>query len=254
MHMTESSSKSPNNTLDLKTAFVMVVVPTYNEAQNLPELAKRLFALNIPNLGLIIVDDNSPDGTGQVAEDLSKEYGGRLRVIHRSGKLGIATAYEEAFELALQNGADVIIQMDADLSHNPEYILAFIEKLKAADVVVGSRYVKGGGFDPSWEWHRKLLSTLGNLYIRVVTGVKVRDTTSGFKAYRRSVLEDIKLKNFKCKGFAFQAEMAYICLKRNYRVVEHPIIFMGRTTGKSKMSLYIIFEALWKLLPLRFKR
>ncbi len=233
---------------------VTVAVPTYNEAENLPELAKRLFALKIPNFNLIVVDDNSPDGTGQVAEKLSQEFVSRVKVIHRSGKFGIASAYDTAFQLAIQNGADIIIQMDADLSHNPNHIIAFLEKLKDADVVVGSRYVLGGGFDPSWEWHRKLLSSLGNYYIRIVAGIEARDTTSGFKAYRRAVLEEIKLKNFKCKGFAFQAEMAYICQKKGYRVVEHPITFMGRTTGKSKMSLYIIFEALWKLLPLRLKR
>ncbi len=228
-------------------------MPTYNEAANLPELAKRLFALNIPDLNLIIVDDNSPDGSGQVAEDLARQYEGRIKVIHRKGKLGLRTAYNEGFHLALKNDATRIIQMDADLSHQPEYIPDFLEELKETDIVVGSRYVKKGGFDPSWSWYRKLLSSMGNLYIRLVIGIKVKDATSGFKGYRSQVLQGIDLTRFKCNGFAFQAEMVYFCQKIDSRIVEYPIIFRERTTGKSKMSLNIIVEALFKLPIIRLK-
>ena len=233
---------------------VAVVVPTYNEAENLPVLVRRLFALNIPNPRLIVVDDGSPDGTGEVATKLAQQFGGRLEVIQRGRKLGLGTAYVAGFSRALSEGADYVLQMDADLSHTPEYIPELLKELKDADVVVGSRYVPGGGVDETWGLRRRLLSSVGNLGIRVIAGLRVRDATSGFKAFRGSVLSSLDLTRFRCKGFAFQAELAHACQRRGYEVVEHPIVFASRAKGRSKMSLAIVVEAVWRLLPLRWNR
>ncbi len=233
---------------------VAIVVPTYNEASNLPRLAERLFALGIPNVRLIVVDDSSPDGTAQVAKELSQRLGGRLAVIERPGKQGLGTAYKEGFSRALQENAQYVLQMDADLSHAPEYVPALIGQLRQADVVVGSRYVKGGGVDEKWSLKRRTLSYFANLGIRMAAGLRVKDATSGFKAYRASVLRSLRMAEFRCRGFGFQAEVAYACQRQGYRVVEYPIEFHDRTEGKSKMSLHIAFEALWRLLLLRWRR
>ena len=231
-----------------------VVVPTFNEAENLPELARRLFALDIPNAKLIVVDDGSLDGTGKVATDLAKQLDGRIEVIQRDRKMGLGTAYVAGFSRALTDGADFVLQMDADLSHAPEYIPAFLQALKEADVVVGSRYVQGGQVDATWSRPRRLLSAAANLGIRSITSLKVRDTTSGFKAFRSSVLSSLELSQFRCKGFAFQAEMAHACQRRGYQISEYPIVFASRAKGRSKMSMAIILEAIWRLLPLRWSR
>ena len=233
---------------------VAIVVPTYNEAENLPELARRVFALDIPNAKMIVVDDGSPDGTGEVATKLSQQFGGRLELIKRGRKLGLGTAYIAGFSRALSEGADYVFQMDCDLSHAPEYIPEFLRELKDADVVVGSRYVQGGGVDETWGRLRRLLSFVGNSGIRVIVGLKVKDATSGFKAFRRSALDSLDMTRFRCTGFAFQAEVAYACQRRGYRVIEHPIVFANRVKGRSKMSMAIVFEAIWLLLPLRWNR
>ena len=233
---------------------VTVVVPTYNEADNLPELARRLFALELPNVRLLIVDDGSPDGTGEVAREVAAQYGGRLELIQRGSKLGLGTAYVAGFGRALEAGAGCVVEMDADLSHAPEYIPALLDELAQAEVVVGSRYVPGGGVDHTWGLPRRLLSSLGNSGIRLITGLKVKDATSGFKAFRANVLEELDVTRFQCKGFAFQAEVAHACQRRGYKVVEYPIVFAGRAGGQSKMSLAILLEAVWRLLPLRWKR
>ena len=235
------------------TGPVTVLIPTYNEAANLPELARRLFDLSVDGLRLVIIDDNSPDGSGQVAEGLASQYNGRISVVHRQGKLGLGSAYREGFRVALQDGSSRIVQMDADLSHDPKYIPRLLEHLDTCDVVVGSRYTKGGGLDPSWKWYRRLLSYMGNLYIRLIAGVRVRDATSGFKAFRRDALLQMDLNSLRCRGYAFQAEMAYACQQAGHRVVEHPITFFERSAGESKMSLAIVAEALLRLLALRFK-
>ena len=231
-----------------------VVVPTYNEAKNLPELAERLFALGIPNTRLIVVDDNSPDGTAQVAEELAKKFQGKLELIQRPNKQGLGTAYVDGFSRALDEGVDYVLQMDADLSHPPESIPALLEALKRADVVVGSRYIRGGSVDEHWSLKRRMLSYSANLGIRVVAGLQVKDATSGFKAYRGTVLRSLNLTQLKCKGFGFQAEMAHACQRRGYSVVEHPITFIDRAKGRSKMSPSIVLEALWRLLLLRWRR
>ena len=238
---------------DSKThPLVAVVVPTYNEADNLPELVRRLSALKLPNARLIVVDDGSPDGTERTAMGLSDQFGGRLEVIQRGMKLGLRTAYVEGFRRALAEGADVVLQMDADLSHLPEYIPAFLKHLDDADVVVGSRYVKGGQTDGTWSLSRCLLSYLGNSGIRAIAGLHVRDATSGFKAFRGKTLESLDLSQCRCEGFGFQAEVAFACQRRGLRVVEHPIEFATRAAGHSKMSWAIVFEAIWMLLPLRW--
>ena len=240
--MTESSSPK-----------VAVVVPTYNEAENLPVLAERLFALDIPEVILIVVDDGSPDGTGEVALELASRYGGRVELLQRHRKEGLGPAYVAGFAHALDAGADCIVQMDADLSHQPEYIPEFIAALGEADVVIGSRYVKGGGVDEHWGIMRRLISSGGNWGIRTVTGVKIKDATGGFKAFRQNVLRSMDFSSIRCAGFGFQAEVNHACERMGYTVVERPIIFIDRTKGRSKMSFGIMVEALWKLLPLRWK-
>ena len=232
---------------------VVVVVPTYNEAQNLPRLTARLLGLPIPELHLLVVDDNSPDGTGEIAASLAVEHPGRVTVEHRAGKLGLGPAYGLGFRRALELEADVVVQMDADLSHAPEEIPRMLRALEDADVVVGSRYVDGGGVDSAWSTGRRLLSRGGNLYARWVCGLAPRDVTSGFKLYSRRVLESLALDRCRCRGFAFQAEVAHLCQRHAFRVVEHPILFTDRTEGDSKMSWGIVMEALWQLALLRWR-
>ena len=232
---------------------VAVVVPTYNEADNLPELAKRLFELGIDDLRLYVVDDGSPDGTAEVAHALSERYDGRIHVTSRSGKQGLGTAYIAGFKRALDDGNDFVAQMDADLSHPPEQVPAMIERLEQADVVVGSRYTACGRVDPSWSLKRRMLSAFGNHTIRLVTGVSVRDVTSGFKMFKADVLRSLDTSALRCKGFGFQAEVAHQCQAGGFTVVEHPITFIDRKRGQSKMSLHIVVEAVWRLSLLRLR-
>ena len=233
---------------------VVVVVATYNEAENLPPLVRRLFALDIPDCNILVVDDGSPDGTGDVASRLGEEREGRVELVQRHKKMGLGAAYVDGLGRALHAGADYVIQMDADLSHAPEYVPAFLDALQDADVVVGSRYAPGGGVEDEWRLRRFLLSAIGNWGIRLIAGLNVRDATSGFKGFRREVLASMDLTKFRCKGFAFQAEMVSVCERRGYSVVEHPIVFGRRASGESKLSLAIVVEALWRLFPLRWKR
>ena len=203
---------------------------------------------------MIVVDDGSPDGTGDVAKGLQGEYDGRVELIQRGSKQGLGTAYLEGLAYALDTGADYIVHMDADLSHAPEYIPGFLQDLRKADVVVGSRYVEGGGSEEEWGLRRRILSMIGNAGIRAVTGIKTRDVTSGFKGFRRDVLASLDMTGFRCRGFAFLPEETSACQRRGYRVVEHPIVFAQRVSGESKLSAAIVIEAIWKLLPLRFSR
>ena len=238
---------------EVRNPKVAVVVPTYNEAENLPLLTERLFSLDISALTLIVVDDGSPDGTGEVALQLAAKYDGRVELVQRHRKEGLGPAYIAGFSHALDAGADYIVQMDADLSHQPEYIPKFVDALEESDVVVGSRYVSGGGVDEHWGVMRRLISSGGNWGIRAVTGVKIKDATGGFKAFRQNVLQSIDFSQIRCAGFGFQAEINHACERMGFVVIEHPIIFIDRTMGKSKMSLGIMVEAMWKLLPLRWK-
>ena len=237
-----------------KTASTAVVVPTYNEAENLPILAERLFSLGVPDMRIIVVDDNSPDGTADVVRNLSERYDHRLDLIERPAKNGLGTAYKEGFRRAIEQGADYVFQMDADLSHAPEYIPEFLMALDNADVVVGSRYTDGGGVDKEWRFRRHALSALANFGIRAIVGLKVKDSTTGFKAFRAEALEAIDFDKFRCKGFGFQAEVAFACQRRGHRVVEYPITFYDRAKGESKLSLGIILEALWRLFLLRWHK
>lgn len=232
---------------------VVIVIPTYNEAANLDELTRRIFTLGIPNLRIIFIDDGSPDGTGEAAEKLSGRYGGRVEVVQRGGKLGLGTAYVRGFSQALSEGADYVLQMDADLSHPPECVPEMLERLQRVDVVTASRYAPGGGVDPDWSLGRKLISRLGSLGIRLVLGLRVRDATSGFKAYRRRALEKLGLDSLKLAGFGFQSEVAYRCEKAGLRVAEYPYVFMERGKGKSKMSMGIVIEAFARLTWLRLR-
>ncbi len=235
---------------------VAVVVPTYNEAENLPMIVERLSALDIDGLGFIVVDDASPDGTGELAEHIAATYDtGVFQVIHRLSKQGLGRAYIQGFRRALEEGAEAVVEMDADLSHPPAELPKMLARLEetGADVVVGSRYMEGGGVDPKWSWVRRQISHWGNVGIRFLLGLKVRDATSGFKVFRRSALEHIGLERLRVAGFGFQAEVAYRCERMGLNVVEHPYEFLDRSAGQSKMSLGIVIEALYRLTLLRIR-
>lgn len=236
-----------------KTRKVTVVLPTYNEAENLPRMVEALFGLGIEGLSILVVDDNSPDGTGRVADELAAQHPDRISVIHRRGKLGLGSAYITGFKQALKDGADVVIEMDADFSHPPATLHTFLDLIRDYDVVVGSRYVKGGKLDPHWSLWRRFLSWGGNVYARLITGLPVRDTTAGFKCFRASALAGLDLDKVRSDGYAFQVEMAYACYRKGYRVKEIPITFLDRTRGKSKMSRQIITEAAWRVWQIKFR-
>ena len=231
-----------------------VVVPTYNESETLPQLIEKVVAQGIDGLGFIVVDDGSPDGTGAIADGLADEFTGVFIVLHREGKQGLGTAYMAGFQIALDAGAQNIVEMDADLSHPPEVLPGLIAELDEADVAVASRYTPGGGVDPGWSWARKQISYWGNVGIRLILGLEVKDATAGFKAFRRTTLERIGLDRLRLSGFGFQAEVAYRCEQTGLKVVEHPYVFMERTAGKSKMSFGIVVEAFFRLSWLRIRR
>ncbi len=232
----------------------MVVVPTYNEADNLPTLVGELLALGVPGLEVLVVDDNSPDGTGQVADDLAQRYPDRVHVMHRAGKLGLGTAYLAGFRYALEQGADYIVQMDADFSHSPGYIPQFLEAVEGCDVVIGSRYVAGGRLDERWGWWRYFLSWWANsVYTRLILGLRVRDVTAGFKCWRRATLEGIGLDRVRSNGYVFQVEMAYLTEKLGYRFRELPIYFEDRRIGRSKMTVPVKVEAALRTWQIRWR-
>lgn len=230
-----------------------VVLPTYNEVQNLPVMIEALLGLEIDgcDLDVLVVDDNSPDGTGQLADRLAAASGGRVHVLHRPGKLGLGRAYVDGFRRALEHGADLVLEMDADFSHNPKYLPAMVTAIADADVVVGSRYVPGGMVDPTWPRWRKFISWWGSAYARRILGLRVRDATAGFKLFRRHVLERLPLSETRSNGYAFQIEVAYLCERAGFRVVEIPIVFDDRTIGVSKMSPAIAIEASWRVWQIK---
>jgi len=225
----------------------VVVLPTYNEADNLRAMVEALGSLPLPGLEVLVVDDASPDGTGRVADELAAAHSGQVSVIHRSGKSGLGTADIEGFRHALQAGAEILIQMDADFSHSPDYLPDFISKLGDYDVVVGSRYVPEGKLDERWEKGRVLLSAWANGYARAILGVRAKDATAGFKAWRRSTLLGIGLDRIHSNGYIFQVEMAYVTERLGYRVLELPIYFEDRRIGQSKMTIPVKFEAAWRV-------
>jgi dolichol-phosphate mannosyltransferase len=220
-----------------------VVIPTFNEADNLPALTDSLTQLNLPGFNLIIVDDDSPDGTGQLAEQLAQQLPYKLRVIHRKGKLGLGSAYIRGFREALSEGAQAVGQMDADFSHSPNYLPKFMTALESSDAVFGSRYVEGGRLDERWGTGRVFLSKFGNTYARVILRLNVRDSTGGFRVWRAEALSRIPLNRVRSEGYVFQVEMAYVAQRLGISIRETPIYFEDRRIGQSKMSLRIQLEA-----------
>ncbi|MGD2059006.1 MAG: polyprenol monophosphomannose synthase [Anaerolineales bacterium] len=228
-----------------------IVIPTYNEADNLPLLATALWELAELDISIIVVDDASPDGTGAIADQLEKEHPDRFEVIHREGKQGLGTAYITGFKRALNSDAPVIGQMDADFSHSPDYIPEFMSTLPDCDAVIGSRYVPGGRLDERWGAGRVLLSWFGNFYARTILNMHIRDATGGFRIWKRATLAGMPLDRIRSNGYVFQVEMAYVAQKLGYKLVEMPIYFEDRRIGQSKMSFRIQVEAalrVWQVL------
>ena len=221
---------------------ITIVTPTYNEAENLPKLVSALFALPL-DLRVLVVDDNSPDGTGQVADELSQTSPGRVSVLHRAGKLGLGSAYLEGFNKVLDEGAQAVVQMDADFSHDPQVLVEMVKRIENADLVVGSRYTKGGAVDERWPLWRKGLSAFGNLYARTILGLPLHDVTTGYRLWRRNALMKIPLERIKSSGYVFLVEMVYLAHTLGLKVAETPIYFSDRRWGKSKMSFKIQMEA-----------
>lgn len=233
---------------------ICVVLPTYNEADNLPAMAAELLALPLPALQVVVVDDSSPDGTGAIADRLARHHPGRIHVLHRTGQRGLGRAYIEGFRYALQLGADYIIQMDADFSHSPEDVERLLAAAQKADVAVGSRYVEGGELDTQWNWWRRFLSWWANaVYTRWFLGLSVNDATAGFKCWQRATLEGINLDRIHSNGYVFQVEMAYVAEHLGYHIVEVPIYFEDRRVGRSKMTLPVKFEAAWRVFEIRWR-
>jgi dolichol-phosphate mannosyltransferase len=228
----------------------LVIVPTYNERSNIERLIPAVLAQD-SSLEILVVDDGSPDGTGAVVEAVAKTNPS-VHVIHRAGKLGLGTAYIAGFRWALERKYDLIFEMDADFSHNPDRLPEFLEKITQADVVLGSRYQNGHVNVVNWPMSRLFLSYAANLYARAVTGLPIFDTTGGFKCFRRNVLESIDLNSVKSNGYAFQIEMSYRAWKHGFNLLEIPIIFVDRTEGESKMSKRIVREAVWMVWRLRW--
>ena len=235
---------------------VMVVLPTYNERENISRMALALFNLNIPNCRLLVVDDNSPDGTGQIAEELGQQdaYAGRVLVLRRAEKQGLGPAYIDGFKRALSLGADIIIQMDADFSHQPKYIPQFLSKIAQYDLVIGSRYIDGGSVDKSWGPLRKLLSWWANrLYVPTILNLPASDATGGFRVFRRDCLIGLDFESVKANGYVFQVEIVCIAHRLGYRIGEIPIHFPDRARGQSKMSSGIALEAALRVWQIKFR-
>ncbi|WP_280437509.1 polyprenol monophosphomannose synthase [Nocardia carnea] len=232
---------------------VTVVVPTYNERDNLPVAVERLTALPVPDLHVLVVDDNSPDGTGEVADKLAADLPNVVSVLHRTEKDGLGRAYIAGITQALDEGADVVIQMDADLSHPAEVIPAMLEELRrpGIGVVLGSRYVPGGSTAAEWKWYRKALSAWANFYVNAILRLGIKDATAGFKAWQADTLRAIEIESIRSNGYSFQVEMNYRTKKQGIDIAEVPIRFEERTLGASKMSLAVQLESAlmpWKLL------
>ncbi|MDR0787256.1 MAG: polyprenol monophosphomannose synthase [Gemmatimonadota bacterium] len=227
----------------------LVIVPTFNERENLPRIVPLILAQD-PSLQILVVDDASPDGTGELADGIAAEEP-RVHVLHRQGKLGLGTAYIAGFRWGLENGFDYLFEMDADFSHDPAHLPTFLEAIRDYDVVLGSRYLGGRVTVVNWPIGRLLLSYFANLYARWVTGVPVADLTGGFKCFRREVLAAIPLDAVESNGYSFQIEMSFRAWVRNFRLGEIPIMFVDRNVGESKMSKKIIREAIWRVWRMR---
>ncbi len=227
----------------------LIIIPTYNELDNLRPLLSQIFSY-APETDILIVDDNSPDGTGELADEIQIENP-QVNVLHRPGKKGLGTAYIAGFKYAIQHGYDAAFEMDADFSHDPRYLPDFLKAIENADLVIGSRYIPGGD-TPNWSMLRRLISGGGNIFARLVLGIPVYDCTAGYRCYRREVLESIDLDTIQSQGYAFQVELAYRVMQKGFKIVETPIVFMDRRVGKSKMSRKIVIEGFTYVLKARF--
>jgi dolichol-phosphate mannosyltransferase len=231
----------------------LVIIPTYKEKENIEKIIRKVFTLT-PLFEVIIIDDNSPDGTADIVKSMMDEFKGRLHIIERAGKLGLGTAYICGFEWALEHGYDFVFEMDADFSHNPDDLVRLYEACSEgdADMAIGSRYIKGVNV-VNWPMSRVLMSYFASKYVRMITRMKIRDATAGFKCYTRKVLEAMNFKKISFIGYAFQIEMKYTAWKLGFKIVEVPIIFTDRTEGQSKMSKGIFKEAVMGVIKLRFR-
>ena len=230
----------------------LVVIPTYNEVENVPSLVPQVLAQD-PRLEVLVVDDGSPDGTGRLAEALAAKQP-RVHVLHREGKLGLGTAYLTGFRWALERGYDYVFEMDADHSHDPGHLKDFLKAVEQADLVLGSRYLEGKVTVVNWSMGRLLLSYCANIYARWITGLHIWDLTGGFKCFRRHVLEAIDLSRVRSNGYAFQIEMSVRAWRKGFKLKEIPIVFVDRTEGQSKMNRAIVREAVWIVPRLRLMR
>ncbi len=225
---------------------ITVVTPTYNEAENLPKLVSALFSLPL-DLQLLVVDDNSPDGTGKIAEELAMQHPGRVDVLHRPGKMGLRSAYLNGFQKILDSDTQAIVQMDADFSHDPVALVHMAELLKTQDVVLGSRYTEGGSVDRQWPLWRKSLSAFGNFYAKTILGLPLNDVTTGYRMWRRETLNQMPFERIQSNGYVFLVEMAYLAHCLEFKIGESPIYFADRRWGKSKMSIKIQAEAAMRI-------
>ncbi|HEU5226497.1 MAG TPA: polyprenol monophosphomannose synthase [Ktedonobacteraceae bacterium] len=229
----------------------LIVMPTYNERENITAIVEEIVRY-APGVDILIIDDNSPDGTGEIADALRERFP-HISTLHRTGKLGLGTAYIAGFRYALEHGYDLAFEMDADFSHDPRYLPDFLAAAEHTDLVIGSRYVRGGG-TPNWSLLRRFISGGGNIYARFMLGLPVKDATAGYRCYRTTVLAALDLDAVRSQGYAFQVEMTYQALQHGFRVSEVPIIFVDRRIGKSKMSRKIFIEAFFYVLRARFGR
>lgn len=238
---------------------ITVIIPTYNEAENLPKLVSALFALPL-DLNILVVDDNSPDGTGRIADDLAQAYPGQVSVMHRAGKLGLSTAYLQAFRLLFDTGAEAIAQMDADFSHDPAALVEMAKRIETCGLVLGSRYIPGGSTDLNWPVWRKALSAWGNFYARTILGMPIRDVTGGYRLWKKETLQAMPLERVRASGYVFLVELLYLAYCLKFKIGEVPIYFADRRWGKSKMSFKIqaeaavhVWQVLWDFRDLRRK-
>lgn len=234
----------------MKKLRTTIVIPTYNEAENLPKLVSALFSLPL-DLKLLVVDDNSPDGTGRLADELAKAHPGRIEVLHRPGKMGLRSAYLNGFQKILDGDAQAVVQMDADFSHDPAKLVEMSELLKSSDIVLGSRYVPGGSVDQKWPLWRKWLSAFGNFYARSILSLPLHDVTTGFRMWRTETLKQMPFERIQSNGYIFLVEMIYLAHCLEFKIGESPIYFADRRFGKSKMSFKIQMEAairIWQVL------
>lgn len=229
----------------------LLIIPTYNECENIQELLEIVLAKSA-NLEVLVVDDNSPDGTAQIVKDMMPSES-RIHLLQRAGKMGLGSAYVTGFKYALERGFDFIMEMDADFSHNPDDVPRLIEAAQSKDLVIGSRYVNGVNI-VNWPFKRLLISYFASKYVRVITGMPIKDPTGGFKCFRRKVLESIDLNKILSDGYAFQIEMNFRAWVKGFRIQEIPIVFTERINGVSKMSRNIVWEAAWMVWHLQFRK